>query len=107
MSGLKQLLLKELLAIPGITEKIWPDRNDSFSSLIYKNKDFAHFHNETELDLRLTAKIIKAEGLLRAGSSTYHPDRSSNSPWIELRFTKSTDIPEIVRLIKLAIVQIQ
>ena len=106
MAELKQLLLKELLTISGITEKIWPDRNDGFSSLIYKDKDFAHFHNHNELDLRLTAKIIKAESVLRPDNSDYHPDRSHNSPWIELRFTKPTDIPEIVRLVKLAIEQI-
>lgn len=107
MPELKRLLLKELLSIPGVTEKKWPNRDDGFSSLIYKNKDFAHFHNDNELDLRLTAKVIKAEGVMRADSSTFHPDRSSNSPWIELRFIKTTDIPEIVHLIKLAILQIK
>jgi hypothetical protein len=106
MSDLKQSLLKELLAISGITEKIWPDRDDGFSSLLYKNKDFAHFHNDNELDLRLTAKIIKAQGVLRPNNSSYHPDRSNNSPWVEVRFTKLADLPEVIRLVKLAIAQI-
>jgi hypothetical protein len=106
MPELKQSLLKQLLAISGITEKIWPDRNDGFSSLLYKNKDFAHFHDGNELDLRLTAKIIKAEGVLRPNNSTYHPDRSNNSPWIEVRFATSDDFPEVIRLVKLAIAQI-
>jgi Family of unknown function (DUF5519) len=106
MSDLKQLLLKELLAISGVTEKIWPDRDYGFSSLSYKNKDFAHFHNNNELDLRLTAKIIKAEGVLRPSNSTYHPDRSNNSPWIEVRFATPNDLPNVIRLVKLAIAQI-
>jgi len=106
MSELKKLLLTELLAIPDVSEKLWPDRNDGFSSLMYKNKDFAHFHNNNELDLRLTAKIIKTENVSRSTNSAYHPERSKNSPWIELQFTQPADIPEIVRLVKLAIAQI-
>ena len=105
MDNLRALLLEELMAL-GVTEKVYPNRDDGFSSLLYKNKDFAHFHNNNELDLRLTAKIIKAEGILRPQSSTHHPDRSNNSPWIEVRFITPNDIPEVIRLAKLAIAQI-
>lgn len=105
MDNLRQLLLEELMTL-GITEKVYLNRDDGFSSLLYKNKDFAHFHNNNELDLRLTAKIIKAEGILHPQGSTYHPNRSNNSPWIEVRFTTPNDIPEVIRLVKLAIAQI-
>jgi Family of unknown function (DUF5519) len=105
MCELRKALIEEFIAI-GITEKLWPDRDDGFSSLLYKNKDFAHFHNDNELDLRLTAKIIKAQGVLRPNNSSYHPDRSNNSPWIEVRFTTPADLPEVIRLVKLAIAQI-
>jgi len=106
MSDLKQSLMKALLTIPGITEKVWQGNDGDFSSLSYKNKDFAHFHNDNELDLRLTAKIIKAENISRPNRSKYHPGRSNNSPWIELQFTHSNDIQEIIRLVKLAITQL-
>jgi hypothetical protein len=105
MDNLRQVLQEKLMAL-GITEKMYPNRDDGFSSLLYKNKDFAHFHNNNELDLRLTAKIIKAEGKLRPKNSMYHPDRSDNSPWIEIRFTTPNDVSEIIRLVKLAIAQI-
>lgn len=105
MDNLRELLLEELRAL-GVTEKVYPNKDGGFSSLLYKNKDFAHFHNNNELDLRLTAKIIKAEGILRPQNSTHHPDRSNSSPWIEVRFTTPNAIPEVIRLVKLAIAQI-
>ena len=106
MSELKQLLLRDLLAIPGVSEKKWQGRDDDFSSLVYKNTDFAHFHNNNELDLRLTAKIIKAEAVPRPANSIYHPNRSNNSPWIELRFAHKDDLRTVIPLVKLAIAQI-
>jgi len=106
MTGLKQSLMKELLAIPGVTEKNSQGKNGEFSSLLYKSKDFAHFHNDNELDLRLTAKIINTEGVLRPKNSTYHPERSANSPWIEVRFATQNDLAEVIRLVKLAIAQL-
>lgn len=106
MSDLKQSLIKELLAIPGVIEKVWQGKEGEFLSLLYNNKDFAHFHNDNELDLRLTAKIIKAENVSRPKNSIYHPGRSNNSPWIEVQFASSNDLPEVIRLVKLAIAQI-
>lgn len=106
MTTLRKALTKQLLSITGVTEKIWPDRGDGFSSLIYKNKDFAHFHNDNEIDLRLTKTVRRQERTLNPVNSTYHPKRSANSPWVELRFNSTAELNEVVRLVKLAIEKI-
>jgi hypothetical protein len=106
MNMLRKQLVQSLLNIPGITEKIWPDRDDGFSSFEYKGKDFAHFHHDNELDVRLGKQIIKANQVPRPTDSKQHPNRASGSPWIELRYNTSTEVDEVVRLIKLAIHQL-
>lgn len=106
MISLKNSLLRELGLLEGITEKTWPGREDGFSSLLYKGKEFAHFHNDHEIDLKLTRKIISAEGLQHPKNSRYHPDRSVSSPWIELQFHNDGDVSEIVRLVKIAVAHI-
>lgn len=78
---------------------------DGFSSLHYKGKDFAHFHGNNELDIRLTNKIISEQKLSRPTNSEKHPKRSITSPWIELRFFEGNDIENIVRLVKLLLVK--
>lgn len=105
MSKLRKHLVQELEKIPGVTEKIWPDRSDGFSSLHYKEKDFAHFHNDNELDIRLTNKIISQQKLSRPTNSKKHPKRSKTSPWIEMRFFEDNDVENIVRLVKLLLVK--
>lgn len=80
-----------------------PGRDDGFSSLIYNGKEFAHFHDDTELDIRLTRRVIKREGLVDPTESRVHPNRSRSSPWIEIRFEKPADLERIVHLVKLAI----
>jgi hypothetical protein len=39
-------------------------RDDGFSSLHFEGKEFAHFHGDNELDIRLGRDIIKREGLV-------------------------------------------
>ncbi len=103
MTTLKQQLVQKLEAISGIEHRPWPDRTDGFSAVRYRDKELAHFHNDHELDLKLTKSLIKQEGLKHYCDSKIHPKRSVNSPWIELRFTKSSDVDEIVRLVKIAV----
>jgi len=103
MATLKQQLVKKLEAIPGVEHQPYANRDDGFSALLYYGKDLAHFHNNNELDLKLTKGLIKREGLKHYSDSKAHPKRSANSPWIELRFTQSSDIDEVVRLVNLAV----
>ena len=87
MDNLKAKLLDELRKIDGVEDR--PSPVSGGSALFYRGIPFAHFHNENELDLRLTKKVIKRLGLSHPTGSLHHPDRSPNSPWIEVRFNSS------------------
>ena len=101
MNELKAQLLDTLTNIEGV--EIKPSPVAGGTALFYFGKEFAHFHNDNELDLRLTKKVIQNEGLAHPSGSVHHPTRSPSSPWIELRFTTTKDIAQIVRLVKLAV----
>ncbi|OZG73547.1 hypothetical protein BTA51_11115 [Hahella sp. CCB-MM4] len=100
---MKEKLLDELMQIPGLEEKHWPGRDDGFSSLLYRGKEFAHFHDDFELDLKLTKTLIAREGLSHPENSRVHPNRSKNSQWIELPIVENSDVERIVQLVKMAI----
>ncbi|MEO8002468.1 MAG: luciferase family protein [Arenimonas sp.] len=104
MLNLKARLLEELQKIDGIEDR--PSPVSGGSALFYKGKEFAHFHNANELDLRLTSKVIKAQGLSHPEDSLHHPSRSRNSPWIELRFTTTNDMKKLAALVKLAVAEL-
>ena len=105
MSRLRRNLVERLRKI-GVEDRPWPGRGDEFSSLFYRDTEFAHFHSDGELDLRLTKRMIKSEALVHPRDSRVHPNRSPNSQWIEVRFTRAADLDELVRLVKLAIEQL-
>lgn len=75
------------------------------SAIFYRDREIAHFHSNNEIDVRLTRKVIKQEGLSHPNDSLVHRNRSRNSEWIELRFTRQEHVDEIVRLFKLALEQ--
>lgn len=101
MSRLKAELIRRLEMIDGIRHVPWPDRKDGFSTVLLHGKEIAHFHNHNEIDLRLGKRLIKREGLLHNPGSTTHPNRSANSPFIELRITKANDLDRVVKLVNL------
>lgn len=101
MTLLRKKLTEEVEKIPGVTDEISPVAGGS--ALHYKGKEFAHFHNDHELDIKLTRKLIKQEGLSHPDDSSVHPNRSSNSQWIELRFHNQDEVTEVARLVKLAV----
>jgi len=105
VSALRARLVSELEAIPGLEDR--PSPVTGGSALFYYGKEFAHFHNNNELDVKLTRKIISEEGLTHPTDSETHPNRSTGSQWIELRFSRSADIDEVVRLVNLAIGQMK
>ncbi len=104
MMTLRNKLELKLAKIPGL--EISPFKDTDLICLFYKGKDFAHFHDDNELDLRLTKGVIKRERVVRPTDSIHHPKRSANSPWVELRFFSTGDLAEIERLVGLAIEQI-
>ena len=105
MAHLRSQLVQRLKKL-GVEDRAWPGRDDGFSSLFYGDKAFAHFHDDNELDIRLTKSIIRREGVVHPTASKVHPKRSKNSQWIEVRFAKAADLERVVHLVKLAIEQI-
>ena len=105
MAQLRNQLVRQLERL-GVENRVLPGRDDGFSCLVYRGKEFAHFHDDNELDIRLTKGVIRSEGLTHPVDSRVHPNRSRNSPWIEVRFSKPVDLERLVNLVKLAIEQI-
>jgi len=95
---LKQELLKALASIEGLTAE--PSAVSGGTALFFRGREFAHFHNDNELDLRLTKKVIQAQGIAHPTDSTHDPDRSPSSPWIEVRFTKASEVARTAELVK-------
>ena len=105
MATLRNQLVRRLEKV-GVEDRALPGRDGGFSSLYYGGKEFAHFHDDNEVDIRLTREIISSEGLVHPLDSRIHPSRSRNSHWIEVRLSKAADIEKLVHLVRLAIEQI-
>jgi len=103
MSKLKLSLVQKLEGIPGLEDR--PSKVAGGSAIFFKDKEVAHFHNNNEIDVRLTKQIIKKEGLAQPTDSDFHHHRGPASQWIELRFKNQKQVDEVVRLFKLAIEQ--
>lgn len=103
MSRLRAELVKRLEKIPGLEDR--PSKVAGGTAIFYRGKEIAHFHHDHEIDVRLTKKVIKAEGLSHFDDSEFHRHRAPSSEWIELRFTKADHLAEVVRLFKLALKQ--
>jgi len=97
-------LLTELAPIEGFTAE--PSKVAGGTALFYRSREFAHFHHDNEVDLRLTRKVIKALGLSHPERSVLHPTRAAGSQWIEVRFQTTDDVHRVVELVKHAIAQL-
>lgn len=103
MGKLKSDLIKKLEKIPGLEDR--PSKVAGGSAIFFKNKEVAHFHHDNEIDVRLTKKVIRREGLSHPSNSKIHKQRSPSSEWIEIKFHSAKDVDEVVRLFKLALEQ--
>jgi len=104
MPSLKSAVVAELSQIDGFESR--PSEVAGGTALFYRGKEFAHFHHDAELDLRLTSKVIKSLGLTHPPRSEHHPKRSPSSQWIEVRFTTQEEATRLVQLVKAAIEQL-
>jgi hypothetical protein len=95
--------LSQRLRELAVEERAWPGREDGFASLLFDGKEFAHFHNWCEIDIRLGKDTIKRERLRHPSDSKVHPGRSKNSPWYEMPILSAADVNEVVRLVEIAI----
>lgn len=100
MSDFREQLIQQLEALPNITLGYW---KDSDLLCVYNTeREIAHFQNETEIDIRLTPKLIKQLGLTVPADSTSHPDRSPRSRWIIQPYKTAAERENIVSLIQQA-----
>lgn len=104
MSNLKETLLELLEPIAGFEAR--PSEVAGGTALFYKGKEFAHFHHDNEIDMRLTRKIIKSRGLSHPSGSAHHPTRAASSQWIELRFHTEAEVRHVAELARVAIAQL-
>lgn len=100
----KQKLLQLLASVEGLT--VEPSPVAGGTALFYRGREFAHFHNDHELDLRLTSKLIRSLGLSHPAGSVHHPNRSASSPWIEVRFETDREVERAAELVRLAVAQL-
>jgi len=100
-NSLKQALLAELTRIEGLEAR--PSPVAGGTALFFAGREFAHFHHDTELDLRLGAARIRAQGLVHPADSVQHPARKASSPWIELRYASPAEVQRVVELVRLAL----
>lgn len=90
----------------GVEHRSVPGGTMGFAGFFHGGKSFAHFHNDHEIDIRLTRAVIKRQGLSHPSCSAVHPNRSANSACIEIRFNTSKEIDGIVRLVRIATTQL-
>jgi Family of unknown function (DUF5519) len=103
MSDLKKELVKQLERIPGLENR--PSKVAGGSAIFFREKEIAHFHSDNEIDVRLTKKVIRQEGLIHPTDSKVHKNRAKSSEWFEIRFNDNKQVNEAVRLFKLALKQ--
>jgi len=87
MAKLRKELIQRLQRIPGLEDR--PSKVAGGSAIFYKDKEIAHFYDDNEIDVRLTKKVIRKEGLNHPDDSKIHKHRSPNSDWIEIKFILS------------------
>jgi hypothetical protein len=104
MSTLKKSLLALLEGIAKCEAR--PSNVAGGTALFFNCKEFAHFHNDNEIDLRLTRNVIKSLGFSQPSGSMHHPTRVASSQWIELRFHTESEAQKVAELVKLAIAQL-
>ena len=98
MNNLRQKLESDLALLDDVSVDLW--RDTGLMCVFYRGKDIAHFHDDNEIDLRLSQKFIKDENLIPLESSKYHPNRSIKSRWMEIRFHSEADVKNLLELIK-------
>lgn len=95
---LRERLEDSLGKLTDVDVGLW--KNTDLMCVFYRGKDFAHFHDHEEIDIRLSQKFIKWEGLRPLVDSPYHTKRSKNSRWMQFRFQTEQEVDELLLLIQ-------
>ena len=97
VSDVRREFERRLQEMPKVSLDTWKDTE--LVCVFFGGKEFAHFHGDNILDLRLTPKVIREEGLSRTISAQVHPNRSENSRWICIEFNNAADIDVLLHLV--------
>jgi hypothetical protein len=92
--------LERINTLPNVHTAFWKDSD--LLCLYAGKKEFAHFHGQTVIDIRLTPKLIAQEGLSREISTRLHPNRSLKSRWIAIPCATIHEQDRALSLIELA-----
>ena len=95
---LKNQLEADLRKLPDVEVDLWKDSD--LLCVFYRGREFAHFHDHEEIDIRLSQQFIKKEGLTPLENSPYHPNRSQKSRWMQMRFTTEQERVDLLSLIE-------
>lgn len=93
----RQTLENQLLTIPHVTIDTYKDSN--LVCVYFKGKEFAHFHDAQEIDIRLSQKFARKHQLGSPIISKKHPNRSKNSRWRVMQFTSQEEAEQLFALI--------
>ena len=91
MEKVSDLIRKEILGLPNVKEGV--SRYESRPAFLVNGREFAHFHNEEELDIRLP---FKAQKIRNASPNPY------SSKWLYFKVGTIEDARTVLRLIKQA-----
>lgn len=89
---------ESLRKLPEITVELWKDSD--LMCVFYRGKELAHFHDHQEIDIRLSQKFIKKEGLKPLEDSPFHLKRSKKSRWMQMRFQTEAEVQNLLSLIQ-------
>lgn len=78
---------------------IRPYKETDLICVYYKEKEFAHFHDHEEIDIRMLPKFVRAQKLGPPFQSDHHPNRSKNSRWRSFQFKTKQDVDHLVDMI--------
>ena len=96
MNDLRTVLESKLREIHDVDVHLYKDTD--LICVFYRGKEIAHFQDRQEIDVRMSQKFIKKEGLIPPVDSKHHPQRSKNSRWMLIRFTSSEDVENVLEL---------
>ena len=90
--SLREQIRKEILRLPGAVEK--ENRWGTKLSYFFEEKEFAHFHSDSQMDILKTPKVDKKDK--RVEKNPY------SEKWILFNFRTEQDAKDAIELVRMA-----
>lgn len=90
--SLREQIRKEILKLPGVVEK--ENRWGTKMSYFFEDKEFAHFHSESQMDILKTPKVDTKD-------KRVEPNLYSDK-WILFNFATEKDAKDVLELVRMA-----